>query len=102
MGKLDFLVIDSPPGTGDEPLRVAQLIPDITGVKMTTPQGVALLDALEAISLVELLKSKKLDEIAQKEKNQILGEVPFEPELVQASNKGKSFIREDNSSSKAM
>ena len=42
-GDLDYLIIDSPPGTGDEPLSVCQLIPDINGaIIVTTPQDVAI------------------------------------------------------------
>ena len=40
-GDLDFLLIDLPPGTSDEPLSVLQIIPDLTGaIIVTTPQGV--------------------------------------------------------------
>ena len=50
-GELDFLVVDSPPGTGDEPLSVCQLIPDIDGsVIVTTPQAVAVLDSRKSIN----------------------------------------------------
>ncbi|MFU8769545.1 MAG: P-loop NTPase [Desulfotignum sp.] len=49
-GELDFLIIDSPPGTGDEPLTVAQLIPDAKAVIVTTPQEVALADIRKSIS----------------------------------------------------
>lgn len=48
---LDYLIIDLPPGTGDEPLTVAQMIPGITGaIVVTTPQDVATLDVRKAIS----------------------------------------------------
>ena len=47
---LDFLVIDSPPGTGDEPLTVAQTITDAKAVIVTTPQEVALADVRKSIN----------------------------------------------------
>jgi Mrp family chromosome partitioning ATPase len=50
-GELDYLVIDSPPGTGDEPLSVVQLIEDAAGaVIVTTPQEVALADVRKSIN----------------------------------------------------
>jgi ATP-binding protein involved in chromosome partitioning len=49
-GELDFLIIDLPPGTGDEPLSVAQLIPNCDGsVIVTTPQDVALISVRKSI-----------------------------------------------------
>ena len=41
-GELDYLIIDAPPGTGDEPLSVAQIVPDAQALIVTTPQDVAL------------------------------------------------------------
>ena len=56
-GQLDYLVIDFPPGTSDEPLTVAQSLPDIDGmVIVTTPQQVALLDSRKSITFSESLK----------------------------------------------
>ncbi len=53
-GSLDVLVVDLPPGTGDEILSILQLIPEIDGVVIvSTPQEVAVLDARRAIQLVE-------------------------------------------------
>lgn len=50
-GDLDYLLIDSPPGTGDEPLTIAQLVPNLTGVIIvTTPQELAILDSRKAIN----------------------------------------------------
>jgi ATP-binding protein involved in chromosome partitioning len=49
-GKLDFLVIDSPPGTGDEPLSVAQTITGVQAVIVTTPQEISLADVRKAIN----------------------------------------------------
>src|SRR6056297_4084856 len=56
-GSLDYLVIDSPPGTGDEPLTVAQLIPELDGsIIVTTPQQVAILDSRKSINFSKQLK----------------------------------------------
>jgi len=56
-GPLDYLVIDLPPGTGDEPLSIAQLIPNADGVIIvTTPQEVALLDSRKSVSFARELK----------------------------------------------
>lgn len=49
-GELDFLVIDSPPGTGDEPLSVAQTIAGAQAIIITTPQEVSLADVRKAIN----------------------------------------------------
>lgn len=49
-GELDFLVIDSPPGTGDEPLSVAQTIHGAHAIIITTPQEVSLADVRKAIN----------------------------------------------------
>ncbi len=49
-GELDYLVIDSPPGTGDEPLSVAQLMPDAYGLIVTTPQELAMADVRKSIA----------------------------------------------------
>jgi Mrp family chromosome partitioning ATPase len=57
-GTLDYLFIDSPPGTGDEALTAAQAIPGLTGVLVTTPQEVALDDARRSASFAGSLKIK--------------------------------------------
>jgi len=56
-GKLDSLIIDFPPGTSDEPLTVAQYLPNIDGmVIVTTPQDVALLDSRKSINFSKTVK----------------------------------------------
>ncbi len=50
-GDLDYLLIDTPPGTGDEQLTVIQAIPEMTGsIIVTTPQDVAILDARKSVN----------------------------------------------------
>jgi ATP-binding protein involved in chromosome partitioning len=49
-GRLDFLIIDSPPRTGDEPMSVAQVVSDARAIIVTTPQEVALADVRKAIN----------------------------------------------------
>ena len=58
-GPLDYLLIDSPPGTGDEQLTVCQTIPDMTGsVIVTTPQQVSILDVRRSITFSRQLSVK--------------------------------------------
>jgi len=53
-GPLDYLVVDLPPGTGDEALTIAQLAPNVKGaVIVTTPQEVAVMDAMKAAKFIE-------------------------------------------------
>jgi ATP-binding protein involved in chromosome partitioning len=59
-GALDFLIIDAPPGTGDEPLSVAQLVPDAVAVVVTTPQKVATVDVRKSITFCRELKLRVL------------------------------------------
>ena len=56
-GELDYMIIDFPPGTSDEPLTVAQTITDIDGmVIVSTPQEVALMDSRKAAGFATTLK----------------------------------------------
>jgi ATP-binding protein involved in chromosome partitioning len=120
-GELDLLVIDSPPGTGDEPLSIAQLIPDISGaVVVTSPQDVALLDARKCISFLNQLRvptlgilenmsgmrcphcGKPIDVFKQGGGKRaaedlsvpFLGAIPIDPAIVEASDTGKPYVLE--------
>jgi len=55
-GELDFLIIDAPPGTGDEPLTVAQTISDAKAVVVTTPQEISLADVRKSINFCKTVK----------------------------------------------
>ena len=118
-GKLDYLIIDSPPGTGDEPLSVCQLIPDISGaIIVTTSQGVAILDSrksilfakelgVDVIGVIENMSGflcphckKEIDlfgkgggkKAALELKVPFLGKIPIDPEIVTSSDSGMPFI----------
>jgi Mrp family chromosome partitioning ATPase len=114
-GSLDFLVIDSPPGTGDEPLTIAQSVPDARAVIVTTPQEIALADVRKSIDFcyqmempimgvvenmsglicphcqkpIELLGKGGGKALAERFKLDLLGQIPWDPKLVEASDKGK-------------
>ena len=116
-GNLDFLVIDSPPGTGDEPLTVAQTITDARAVIVTTPQEVALADVRKSINfcktvemeifglienmsgfacphcneMVELFGSGGGEKTAGQMGINYLGSVPFDPRMVACGDSGACY-----------
>ena len=58
---MDYVILDLPPGTGDEALSIAQIVPEVEGVVIViTPQDVALLDARKAINFADQMKIKVL------------------------------------------
>jgi len=117
-GELDWLVIDSPPGTGDEPLSVAQLIPAASAIVVTTPQEVSLMDSRKAVAFARRLELKVLGIIenmsgmicphcgkkitlfkeggGEKAADDLglpfLGRIPFDPKIVALGDEGKSFV----------
>jgi len=116
-GDLDFLIIDSPPGTGDEPLTVAQTISDARAIIVTTPQEVALADVRKSINfcktvkmeifglienmsgftcphcnkMVELFGTGGGEKTARDTGIQFLGRIPFDPNFVSCGDNGISF-----------
>lgn len=118
-GELDYLIVDSPPGTGDEPLSVCQLIPDINGaVIVTTPQDVAILDSTKSVlfakelnipvaGMIEnmsgfvcphcgketsLFKTGGGEKAAADLKVPFLGKIPIDPQIVESGDQGRPFI----------
>ncbi|MDQ1268920.1 MAG: ATP-binding protein involved in chromosome partitioning [Thermodesulfobacteriota bacterium] len=116
-GVLDFLIIDSPPGTGDEPLTVAKLIPDAQAIIVTTPQEVALADIRKSISFcqnvnmgilgiienmsgficphcgknVDIFGTGGGEKTAKTYGLRFLGRIPFDPDMVTCGDQGVSF-----------
>jgi Mrp family chromosome partitioning ATPase len=116
-GELDFLIIDSPPGTGDEPLTIAQTISDAKAIIVTTPQEVSLADVRKSISfcravkmdilglienmsgfacphckeMIDLFGSGGGEKTAGKAGIPFLGRIPFDPNVVSCGDNGISF-----------
>ena len=125
-GDLDYLVIDLPPGTGDEPLSIAHLVKDVDGaVIVTTPQDVALLDSRKAVNFSRLINvpllgivenmsgmacpncGEKIDlfkvgggaKAARELKVPYLGNIPIDPRMVIRCDAGKPFVLDPEPSS---
>jgi len=119
-GSLDVLVIDSPPGTGDEPLSIAQLVGQPTGaIVVTTPQDVAVADVrrsitfcqqahLQVLGIVEnmsgfvcphcgkttdLFKTGGGATLAQEMGVPFLGRLPLDPQVVDSGDAGTPFMQ---------
>jgi Mrp family chromosome partitioning ATPase len=119
---LDYLIIDSPPGTGDEPLTVAQTIPDAKAIIVTTPQEISLADVRKSINfcrqvnmdilglvenmsglhcphcgkLIELFKSRGGMVTSKRENLRLLASLPFEPDVVNKSDLGRISFLDDH------
>lgn len=118
-GNLDYLVVDLPPGTGDAPLSVAQLIENVGGaIVVTTPQDVALLDSRKAVTFarklnipimgilenmsgfvcphcgkeVDLFKTGGGEKAAREMGVPFLGRVPMDPKIVESGDSGTPFV----------
>ena len=116
-GDLDFLIIDSPPGTGDEPMSVAQTVSDAYAIVVTTPQEVALSDVRKSINFCKKLNLEIFgvvenmsgyacphcgeaidpfgigggEKMADRFGLRFLGRIPFDPNLVKAEDTGDAF-----------
>ena len=124
-GDLDYLFVDLPPGTGDEPLSVCQLIPELEGaVIVTTPQKVAAADVRKSINFCKELGVKVLGVIenmsgfacpkcgevtpilranggrvmANEMGVPFLGSIPIDPLIAESGDEGKAFVESAASS----
>ncbi len=120
--ELDYLIVDCPPGTGDEPLSVIQILKKISGVIIvSTPQELAYLDVRKAINFakkleipilgivenmteivcphcgqrIELFKAGSGEKALKDFNIDLLGRIPFDVKVVQSGDTGKPFIGEN-------
>lgn len=118
-GELDYLVVDSPPGTGDEILSIIQLLDRVdSAVIVATPQEVALSDVRKAIKFcmeyripilgivenmsgfvcphcgntVDIFKAGGAEKLAEEYKVPFLGKIPIDTRVVQAGDEGKPVM----------
>ena len=118
-GTLDYLVVDLPPGTGDEALTIAQIAPNLSGaVIVTTPQDVATLDAKKSVKFIQKLEipvlgiienmsgmvcphcGEEIDlfgkgggkKIAEELNVPYLGSIPLDIDMRKAGDEGRPFI----------
>jgi ATP-binding protein involved in chromosome partitioning len=121
-GKLDYLVVDCPPGTGDEPLSIVQLLENADGaVIVTTPQQIAVIDVKKCITFCKQLNlpvlgvienmsglicphcQKKIDvfktgggeQMAKEFNVPFLGSIPIDTAMVSACDSGQPFLNPD-------
>jgi len=118
-GDLDYLIIDSPPGTGDEPLSVAQMVgKGAAAVVVTTPQDVAVADVRRSVSFCKMLELPVLgilenmsgmlcphcgkvidvfktgggEALAKEMAVPFLGRIPLDPTVVISGDSGSPFV----------
>ena len=126
--ELDYLIVDCPPGTGDEPLSVIQTLEHVDGtVMVTTPQDVALIDVKKSVSFSEkmnvpilgiienmkyfvcphcqkptnIFAGNKIDELIFEKSIDLLAELELDPNIGIASDKGRPYIYDYNKLSNA-
>lgn len=119
-GDLDYLIVDCPPGTGDEPLSALQTLgPTALAVVVTTPQGVAIDDVRRSLSFVGQVGNRVLglvenmsgfacpdcgavhnifnygggEELAKEAGVQFLGRIPMDPEVTHSGDEGFPFMK---------
>jgi ATP-binding protein involved in chromosome partitioning len=121
---IDYLIVDMPPGTGDIQLTLSQQVPVAASVVITTPQDIALADAIKGIAMFEQVKVPVLgiienmsyhqcencghqshlfgegggQRVANKYDTQLLGQLPLDVSIRRDADQGVSPLLTDNTS----
>ncbi|MGB7337638.1 MAG: Mrp/NBP35 family ATP-binding protein [Phototrophicaceae bacterium] len=112
--KLDYMIVDLPPGTGDAPLSLAQQFPLAGAIVVTQPQGVATSDALRSIAMFEQLKVPIIglienmsgdffgsgggEQLAEDRNVTFLGRVPMQADVREGGDYGRPIVAHNPSS----
>ena len=125
---LDYLIIDCPPGTGDEPLTVIQTIKDVEAIIVTTPQKIALDDVRKSVNFCEiahvpiagiienmsglvcphchqvinLFKTGGGENLAKEKNLPFLGKLPLDPAVVDSDDAGDPLASLGEATKKAL
>ena len=118
--ELDFLIVDSPPGTGDEPLSVVQTLKKVDGsLIVSTPQDIALLDARKTIKFsqkmdvpilgiienmstfvcphcgekTDIFAGLGVEKAARDFDIDVLGHIPIDINIVKSGDTGKAYLK---------
>ncbi len=126
-GELDYLLIDLPPGTGDVPLTLSQLVPLTGAITVTTPQEVALADVRKGMTMFKKVNVPLLgvienmshfvcghcgerteifsygggEQAAKKFEIPFLGRIPLDPAIREGGDKGSPIVVSDPESPQA-
>ena len=126
--QLDYLIVDSPPGTGDEPLSVVQTLKKVDGsLIVSTPQDIALLDARKTIKFsqkmnvpvlgiienmstfvcphcgekTDIFAGLGIEKAASDFNIEVLGNIPIDVDIVKSGDSGKAFLKDHETQTSA-
>ncbi len=117
-GNIEFLVVDFPPGTGDENISAAQLIKGAKSIIVSTPQSLAIQDAVKTINfsnqfnipVVGIIENMSgsifgegtIEDIAKRYKVNYLGKISMDKDIVESGEKGAPVVSNNSRAEKEM